>query len=81
MIARCPDCEVIIRLPEDAEIGDMLDCPSCGIELEVVGLDPPELDYALDYDLEEEWEEVWDEEEEEELWDEDEEPLWDDETF
>ena len=49
---RCPECDSKIRLdPEDVEKGEILDCPECGIELEVVDVDPFILDYAPDDDL------------------------------
>jgi lysine biosynthesis protein LysW len=59
MIAECPECETQIPLPPDTELWDLVECPNCGTHLEVVELEPPELDYALE---EEEWEEEEDEE-------------------
>ncbi len=56
--AYCPDCDGKIVLPPDVKLGQKLTCPHCEAELEVISLDPVELDWAYD------WE--WDEEEEEE---------------
>ena len=38
----------------DADKGDVLSCEDCGTDLEVVGLDPIELDIVEDDDEEEE---------------------------
>ncbi|MEM2108734.1 MAG: lysine biosynthesis protein LysW [Candidatus Bathyarchaeia archaeon] len=32
---RCPDCDVELDVPSDTETGEILSCPSCGLELEV----------------------------------------------
>ena len=42
MTFTCPVCEAEIEL-EDVEEGEIISCPECGTELEVVGLDPPTL--------------------------------------
>ena len=67
-IAFCPDCEESISLSQPKK-GELLICPHCDAELEVINLAPLELDWAYvepaeDWD-EEDWEE-WEEEEEEE---------------
>jgi lysine biosynthesis protein LysW len=57
-MARCPECEAEIDVGDnDLEEGQMLDCPDCGRELEVVNTNPMELDVVTS-----------DEEEEEESW-------------
>lgn len=40
----CPDCDADVHVDTDADKGDIIDCDDCGIQLEVVGLDPVELD-------------------------------------
>ena len=40
----CPECEADVHVDTDADKGEMVDCEECGIQLEVVGLDPVELD-------------------------------------
>jgi alpha-aminoadipate carrier protein LysW len=43
----CPACEADVELDEyDVDKGEIISCPECGIELEVVGLAPVELDVA-----------------------------------
>jgi alpha-aminoadipate/glutamate carrier protein LysW len=43
----CPECEAALDIEEnDLEEGQILDCPECGTELEVVSTDPLELDIA-----------------------------------
>ena len=73
-MARCPECNTILPIPPDVALYDRLYCEECGALLEVVSLNPLELEYVFDYeDLEEEeleWEEEeW--EEEEDFFDED----------
>ena len=51
----CPECEATIDVEEDEiEEGQTLDCPECGAELEVVSINPVELNAILDEDDEEE---------------------------
>ena len=40
----CPDCDADVHVDTDADKGDTVACDECGTELEVVGLDPVELD-------------------------------------
>ena len=49
----CPECEGEVHVDEDTDKGDLVSCPDCGLELEVVGLDPIELDIAPEE--EEDW--------------------------
>lgn len=46
----CPDCEADVHVDTDADKGDTLTCDECGSGLEVVGLDPVELDIVEDDD-------------------------------
>lgn len=64
----CPECEAEID-NDFEEIGEMITCPECGVELEVIALDPPEFDLAP----------LEDEEEDESRFDKDEEDDWDEE--
>jgi alpha-aminoadipate carrier protein LysW len=43
-IGTCPECEANVHVDTDADKGDVVSCEECGIDLEVVGLDPVELD-------------------------------------
>jgi alpha-aminoadipate carrier protein LysW len=40
----CPECEEKVFVDADSEQGDIVVCEECGADLEVVGLDPLELD-------------------------------------
>jgi alpha-aminoadipate/glutamate carrier protein LysW len=42
--AVCPECDEEVYVDADSEQGDVVSCDECGVELEVVGLDPLELD-------------------------------------
>ena len=44
--ANCPVCDANIELEENVELNELISCPDCGSELEVVKLDPPELEEA-----------------------------------
>ena len=44
--AVCLECEAIITLEEDTEENEIVVCPDCGIDLEVVSLSPPILELA-----------------------------------
>lgn len=37
----CPECDARVTVDADAERGEVVTCPECNAELEVVGLDPP----------------------------------------
>lgn len=57
----CPECEADVHVDAEADKGDTVVCDECGTELEVVGLDPVELDIVEededDFDDEDEDEE------------------------
>lgn len=42
----CPECSEDVFVDADSEQGDLVICDECGTELEIVGLDPIELDIA-----------------------------------
>ena len=46
----CPECEADVHVDTDADKGDSVSCDECGTELEIVGLDPVELDIVEDDD-------------------------------
>lgn len=57
--ASCPECDEDVYVDADSEQGDVVSCDECSSDLEVVGLDPIELDLyegekELDDDLDEE---------------------------
>jgi lysine biosynthesis protein LysW len=60
-MTQCPECESTITLNKKVKLGEYVECPECGMVLEVISLKPLELDYAFE---DEDWED-WDEEEEE----------------
>jgi alpha-aminoadipate/glutamate carrier protein LysW len=33
---KCPDCDAAITVPDDAVQGEIVNCPDCGLDLEVV---------------------------------------------
>jgi alpha-aminoadipate/glutamate carrier protein LysW len=74
--AMCPDCGQQVEVGLKPKLGQWLTCPHCNAELEVVSVNPVELDWASDFEEDDE-DEFWDEEE---VWDKDEED-WDDEEL
>jgi len=52
----CPECDADVHVDTDADKGDIVSCEECGTDLEVVGLDPVELDIVeeeIDDDVDE----------------------------
>ena len=41
----CPECEAVID-EEFEDVGEVISCPECGVELEVISVDPVEFDLA-----------------------------------
>lgn len=48
--ANCPECDEEVYVDADSEQGDVVSCDECGTDLEIVGLDPIELDIHEDGD-------------------------------
>ncbi len=46
----CPECDEEVYVDAESEQGDIISCDECGANLEVVGLDPIELDLSQDRD-------------------------------
>ncbi len=44
----CPECDEEVYVDAESEQGDVVSCDECGADLEVVGLDPIELDVSQD---------------------------------
>ena len=44
-IAHCSECDAEITLDDVVE-GEIIVCPDCGVDLEVISLDPPTLAQA-----------------------------------
>jgi alpha-aminoadipate carrier protein LysW len=42
----CPECDAEITLEADAEEGEIIVCPDCGVDLEITSLDPAAVDLA-----------------------------------
>ncbi len=53
----CPECEADVHVETEADKGDTVACEECGTNLEVVGLDPVELDIVEDDEADDEEEE------------------------
>jgi lysine biosynthesis protein LysW len=59
-LATCPECDAEIHVDEEIDKGETMHCEECDAKLEVVGLDPIELDVVyeeVDEDFYEEEEE------------------------
>jgi alpha-aminoadipate carrier protein LysW len=74
IVSYCPECEAVIE-EEFEDLGEIVTCPECGVELEVISLDPVEFDLAPVEDEEEEDEEDedfgFDDTDDEDDWDDD----------
>jgi alpha-aminoadipate carrier protein LysW len=63
-VVKCPDCATNIDLDEDeVEEGEILSCPECEVELEVVQTHPIRLNSLAEEDDEDEDEDFLDEDE------------------
>ena len=52
-MAECLECAAGLDLAADVEVAEIVVCPDCGTELEVMGLDPITLELAPE--VEEDW--------------------------
>jgi lysine biosynthesis protein LysW len=84
-VARCPECATNIRFDKHPALHDLMTCPECGTELEVINLSPLKLDWAYD-DEDDDWidaddfgDDNWDDDEEwdDEEWEDEEDEEWD----
>lgn len=53
MNAICPECEAELTLPNGVMENELIACPECGSELEVISLDPVTVELAPE--VEEDW--------------------------
>ena len=53
----CPECDADVHVDTDADKGDIVSCEECGTDLELVGLDPVELDIVEEDDLDDDYDE------------------------
>lgn len=51
--ATCPECEAHLSLPADAMENELIACPDCGADLEILSLNP--LEIGLAPEVEEDW--------------------------
>ncbi len=49
----CPECDAAVTFAEEPMIGEIIECPECGMELEVIEVDPLTLELAPE--VEEDW--------------------------
>jgi alpha-aminoadipate/glutamate carrier protein LysW len=75
-VSYCPECEAVID-EEFEDVGEVISCPECGVELEVISIDPVEFDLAPVDEEEDEF--AFDDTDEEEEWDDDDDSLEEDE--
>jgi len=52
-MSTCPECDAQVTVAATAHAGEIVVCPECQTELEIVSLDPVEL--ALAPEIEEDW--------------------------
>ncbi len=49
----CPECTAELKLEDNIQQGEIIVCPDCGVELEVMAVDPLKLELAPE--VEEDW--------------------------
>jgi len=42
----CPECEAQVELEADTEVGEIIVCSDCGVDLEVMSLEPAAVQLA-----------------------------------
>ena len=47
-IAYCPDCDGRITINPSPRVGKRLTCPHCDADLEIIAVDPVELDWVYE---------------------------------
>ena len=52
-MSQCPVCDAEIKIDSDTVIGEIIECPDCGSELEVTSLDP--VNFSEAPETEEDW--------------------------
>ncbi len=45
-MSACPECGSVLELGPDVIAHEIIDCPTCGIELEVMSVDPITIELA-----------------------------------
>jgi alpha-aminoadipate carrier protein LysW len=75
-VGYCPECEAVID-EEFEDVGEVISCPECGVELEVISVDPVEFDLAP-VDDEDDDEFNFDDTDEEDEWDDEDDSYLDD---
>lgn len=53
MNTTCPECEADIALPDNVMQNELIACPDCGADLEVISLNP--ITIVLAPEVEEDW--------------------------
>jgi alpha-aminoadipate carrier protein LysW len=51
--AVCPECAAAVPMGAKPVVGEVVSCPECGVELEIVSLSPPKVELAPE--VEEDW--------------------------
>ncbi|MCD6511239.1 MAG: lysine biosynthesis protein LysW [Thaumarchaeota archaeon] len=55
MDAECPECGAKFTLPEDVVQGEIVTCPDCGVDLEVVGVKGGKVELKVAEAVGEDW--------------------------
>lgn len=53
MTVNCIVCEGLVTMPQDAMEGELMICPDCGTELELISMDPVMVEEAPE--VQEDW--------------------------
>ncbi len=63
----CPECDALVDIEQDeVEEGQILSCPECGVDLEIVSTNPLEVELVEEEEESDEEEEDMEEEEDDE---------------
>ncbi|MFP3133102.1 MAG: alpha-aminoadipate/glutamate carrier protein LysW/ArgW [Nitrososphaeria archaeon] len=53
--AKCKECGADIEIPDDALPGEIVSCPDCGLEYEIVSIQAGKVELKLAEEIGEDW--------------------------
>jgi len=45
---KCPDCEEPVIIPDDAQVGEIIECNNCAAEMEIISINPPQVSLIIE---------------------------------
>ena len=45
---KCPDCEEVVIIPDDGQVGEIIECNNCAAEMEIISTNPPQVSLIVE---------------------------------